>query len=767
MRRLFVLLVLAALAESTFAAKPLCESLLAKAHEKPKRLRPTKQWIRANALLGYERTYTSPILETLFPTLDYAYFGLKKQERHQWKNFSRSRAAQLELRSILQKFKTKTKEPIMSSEHADEILRFFKEVLGARSVVLHIGKKEKSAFAPLGYRAHAQPFTFEVTTKWSKKVLVTLEQSCIEVNQAPVTRDELRAAWQDIEDSASINGFQGYIQGGYSSGGGTHLHLGWINENENLWVERPDLLANFLEFPLQRPEVFHLLHSEEDGGANSSAASPFDLDTAYSFLIYEFLLRLKSLHLHKATSAEVMHYYKNNLNQELKSHDRFISLKNIDEHNPRIELRLLRSFSSLDEMEANADFWLAVVHKLNSRHPYAHDTNAWLRRFETFESISPLVMLDRNKKLLNELRLSSKTQRILLGINGIDQTDQPYYSNLFLHPKSRAKIHRAATYLPSNHLTSRVEIEWSNQDYPKSAKAKIIYSNDEVFVEPNADGGFSGTFDYFKTDDRYALVLVYDSKNNELVDRFAVKIEGGQEEYTDISFGIPVEEAFSDPKFFERFFIIGLRYLSGYKLDQDLRWDTTQQTAKPNSKTIKNNQAIIDADLGSFPELRDYLSSERFIEGQHIPVRVNLSQSSIFNTFNAVYINGVKVIPRLHHSPYGTMFDVSNVRDFFPDLKVSDNKLAMHVLIEFKNTKGELVVKNMLSRWDFKNQVHDIGGEIKFKDDQEKLEVMLNILRNMRSQYSESDNPSGFAQFLQKTFPEYGLKENKNSGDGR
>lgn len=705
----------------------------------------TRKWIRHNALIGYERTYTSPILENLFPSDDFLYLNIPEPFERSWANLSRQKKAQTEMLELLQSIKTRTGKRSITAEQATEIVKFFRGALGATSVVMHVGKQKlENPKVDLGSKPHMQPFTFEVVTRWGTNVFVVLEQACIEVNQEPVARDRLRAHWDPLEKAANRAKFFSNSQTGESGGGGAHLNLGWRNAEQNLWVLRPDLLAEFLELPLQRPEMLFLLRSEEDFGRHGSAPTPFEGSTTTAMYMYEFLLRLKSLHLEGASPSKVKKFFKQNLEAELRNHNQYISLKHLDQENPWIEIRMQASLASLDQMEAAADLWLEALYR--SRHNYAISTyKQWDHRFDNANSINPLEMLDRIRAYLDKLQLSDSTRQALLDINQIDQTDQAFYNHIKIWPPTPARILRAATYLPSENAYSRVAIEWTNDSYPLDVDGEFIYS-DRVEKFSSKNGVIKGTFSRSFLSSGYILALVYDRRTKTLIDRFAIESTPDEFGGAQIEFGLPVEHAIHDDAFDQKMFRNGFWRLAGQPV-------TNQEDGNPVARD-KKSESIFNA----LPELRTkFAMRQKMGNGpSHLKLSFELPSRPIAVDVVNLYVNGKNIPFKKIQQVAGLSIESENLYDHFPIINSVANAVYFHVM--FRQSTG--ILNHFFAKWDLEHQELDFTKAGPMADKSKSALTMLGIKENTPTVFGPLDAPESMKAFLNEFFNNYEAIEN-------
>ncbi|HVJ64487.1 MAG TPA: hypothetical protein VM901_04465 [Bdellovibrionota bacterium] len=713
---------------------------------------PTKEWVLKHAKLGVERTYTSPILEGLMPDKNDLHPEKIKRFERRWDNFDRSRNAHREFTQALLSVNRDDGKRILSEEQAREILRFLKRGLGAKHVHMMIGFPSRGKHPDFNYELHFQTFSFAVTTVDGRKLFITPEQACIEVNQDPVYRDEIRAHWEPVESLVNAHGFFSVSRTGESGGGGTHVHLGWDSEENNLWLLRPDLFADFLEFPVQYPELEYLLHAHEDTGPHGSAPTFIQLPEQAITLMLELMLRLKSLHLTGATPREVQHFYAQKIDDALLEHNQYLSMKNMIQPNPRIEIRSHASFEGIDEIEAAVDLWLASLTWLN--HDYRFQSpSQWQKRAPEMKGLDPLAMYDDLERLLRSLGLSASTRKTLYGINQIYPATQGFYHDVQLSPGSGLKVLRAASYPLSESPYSSLSIEISNPEYPKHVRAKVIYS-DQSNLQSSHYGKLRLRLGLHYQRDTHGFVLIYEKGTDRLVDRFGFRSVPTGHGHLQLEIGINpatliAEESFQSGFFHEGFLKIGNIGIGPNMIDFNPVDQLDRRQRRARQEEIFKIFAALPELLPMFlhgrgpsPSLARAIPEIHFENHDEAPVR-----------FKAVYANGKRVefqqLQRAHFSQVIT----EDLLKGLPDLQVIDGKLLVVLALIPEGDYDKDHLFYYLVEWDEPSRTMSVRKEGIYSD-MDPVPYFFRIYGNMPETFGPEDRPDLMGDYFKAYFPE-------------
>lgn len=419
---------------------------------------PTAEWLREHFRVGVERTFSSHALADL-----YAEGPFKKNIEggarfYSYFNLSQSVATQKRLRAQLNAAGGGVKP-----KHIRELMRFLVDILGARDVELHLGQEAHRKYKPtttnfkLEFNPHFQPYTLLVQTRWGRSAVVTLEPACIEVNFNPASLDTLDAVWGSLEKRAAAAGFFNTEAEGGHGGGSTHMHLGWDQLADNLWLLRPDLTARMIFLPMKYRFLMYFWNNIADHGGGSNVALPFEGDRAEFGSIQEYMFLLSQMAFSQTSVTERAEWIRDYSPAGLGAHYRAVSLQHfITEDNPRLQIRFQRSVRTFREVQLLAETWLRIVaFLLSSDDLFMNMRNSEIWYKPTYKW-SPAVMRQEMVSFLNTLGWSESEAAEIMQIGGQEAGHSQFAKFEILDPRFAQATY---AFLPSHpHPSADIEV---------------------------------------------------------------------------------------------------------------------------------------------------------------------------------------------------------------------------------------------------------------------------------------------------------------------
>jgi hypothetical protein len=417
-------------------------------------------------------------------------------------------------------------------------------------------------------KLNGQFFTFSVITHNDKKLWVTVEAGCLEVNQEPGTRNDLHDKWYDLDKRAKSLGFYPSLKPGeagnfYQMDGAAHFNFGWKNPQNNLWLRRPDLLANFLELPLIVPSIMYLLSHHNDLSQSGNSSNPYNTHLEHVVKFNQFISRLRSfISTENISNEEIFKLIDKIIPGLYRMHSVYINLKKFKLPNPYLELRFQLSFDDVATMEAVADFWIEVIYLLLNKGLTPIFANGVFSG-KTYDNMHPFDLIDQIKRFFVILDLEPSLRLKLLNIQNLRQKKDPYTEYLVDQQSSIELVgkQRSYTSVDDKNVYS-FEIKSPNSKY------------ELLILDPSSDKIVSTVNHKFRVNlsvlpiekRKIFLASIYDSKNKNIIGSFAITLQ--QNEFgAQIQLGIPLESINSDAKFFEDFFFLPFRRLGGIDLN--------------------------------------------------------------------------------------------------------------------------------------------------------------------------------------------------------
>jgi len=525
---------------------------------------PSLEWVNKHALMGFERTYTSRRLDDVLPTDDLRHpLGIPYQKLS-WSDFANKKSQQQKFKRKLLSLTTKSGKAFFNGHHVNEITRFFENVMQADKVEFHFSAKEKNKIKLLSFDQHNQTFLFKITAINGREYILTIEDGSIEVNQNPTAVEKQYSTWKDLDSRAARHQFFPKLDGAIA-GGGTHLHFGWDSRENNLWLKRPDLLAQVLKFPLLFPEVFYLMHTHNDLGPNSSVVQPWDFEDAHEKIweFNEFIADLERMSKMLDVSPEfVSTFLMVHTPSFLRHHNSYISLKNIDTHNPRIEIRLI-DLTTTSQLRATARFWRAVLFVVFI------ETLALDEDSQHVWDISPRAHIKRAIYLMGLLpSFSPKDRQDLLGVNQAIEREKPLWHDVRVVNDLNIQLLSVYEFLPSHNPVQKLEIVFYTDQYPDNSYVVAFSSTTNTY------GNVTGNKIVFELSykpgiDQFQYVAVYDEGFDNIIDSFEIYIDARNPEQVLVEFGSKMSTK-NPAKFKKLFFTEGLWTISDVPINAEI-----------------------------------------------------------------------------------------------------------------------------------------------------------------------------------------------------
>jgi hypothetical protein len=432
----------------------------------------TEEWLQDHMRFGPEVTFTNEILFELpnppLPKFD-------RSIRFNRRNLKRLCTGVL------------TETTVYTQVQIQEVIRFLEDVLKVKSGQLDL-RSYSELFDPtemLGlreasYLVHRQPVTFSVVLPNGRSATLTIEHGAIEVNQSPQAINEIRPTWARIFRRAKAHGYQGNMY--FASGGGRgHVHLGFDSFKNNLFMARPLLLQRLIILPLIYPGMIYHLHDQSDFGPDSTIETPYG-DGAEKQR--DFLRFLWSIFTNQDMSPHVFNTWLGiNLPEALKNHDSFLSFKNINSDNPRVEVRFQRGYATLSDVTTIAHFWLRsllvlVNAKVSDFIPPDFSEHPYEKR--------PSELSADFKHWMKRIGLSRHHQEALWNFGGDDLRGSiPLVST----PDSKLQDIKASPFISTPEHPSNIEVLLP---YPREALSRPLFVKINGHIEPTsqvAQGG--------------------------------------------------------------------------------------------------------------------------------------------------------------------------------------------------------------------------------------------------------------------------------------
>lgn len=600
------------------------------------RLDVSDEWLDENMLLGYERTYTSPKLSTLLNENENRFPNHLKTHRQVWQSFSDNKTAQGQMGDYLLSLKNGSGKNFFTKAHIKEITKFLVRVVDADRVSMMVADHRKRYEPRMGYVPHRQTFGFVVSTRSGEDLFITLEDTAIEVNKAPVLRRDLKKTWHGLDERASGHGFRPRTPD--NDGGGAHLHIGWKNPDQNLWLLRPDILAKFVAEPLLNPSLFYLLHSHLDLGRHSTAKTPMDdPNPPKSVAEYVgFFSALRDLSYSPDFSVDhVREQFRSGVPKGLLNHNSYISLKNIGEPSPRVEVRLHHSFDNGDQMHAAANLWLEIIKKARGDRsvlkvtPGCESNQVWDR--------TPTLLSFIANKTLESFPLSSRDKKSLRSVNGIHKKLRPLYHKVKVRPGIGVKLFDVEEFLASDYGFGRVMTVLQNVSYPKGTRLTVYSSDLRQEMNLLNETFFSVPLYYAIAAEQYYFCAVRNSKGK-IIDHFFIKVDARDMYQVKVDMGIGAEEAFSDKGFNEKFNFYGLRRFAGINLNHNLKPSLHSSINQKKDWHIKEMSEVFK----EFPEFAKKIQNHDYESLSVLPVEMTFSYGNVDYVENIEVFYGKK-----------------------------------------------------------------------------------------------------------------------------
>ncbi len=384
-------------------APPLfCKKVVAAKPEKSQFLVPeviTWDWILREVLIGPEVTFTNRHLETMDTVFINPWTDHPPLLRVE---------ANAEGRMATEEWITKA-SPNISKAAQREILKLLFDVLPTKTITAERNQSQESELShthspgTLRIRTNTSSLHFRVLTEDGRTLLVHPEPGAIEINQAPTTLDKLGSIWSDIFERAEALGFSG-TRGPTYGGGGGHIHLGFKDRRLDLFLARPDILADFALFPIVHPSTMFLLRESSEYHQLSASESPLDNPTIPREISdFENLTKMEPTHS-KGIRPSIKSL-RDIMPHSLTAHDSYISLKNYfrkgRKQRSSVEVRYPRAFNSFDDLYAAALLQLKIINFATEKRatsPIAENYNYHTLRYlqKDWQRVQYLLDLDES-----------------------------------------------------------------------------------------------------------------------------------------------------------------------------------------------------------------------------------------------------------------------------------------------------------------------------------------------------------------------------------
>ncbi len=426
-----------------------------------------RTWLKKNLLLGPEVAISSDIIDTIPNAVKLIGSGSRSIQSH--KKWDITHYSQNQLVELLL-----TRKNYLSRTQAKELVRLVHEISNIRRIHLHRNAPNLEIQTPEGakYQVHTcnSIFCFEIELKDQSTMTVNIEDGAAEINRPPILMADRAKYWKSLMNRLNRAGF--YDSPHFASGGGGgHIHLGFKNANEHLFISNPQILSGLIAFFLKHPGIIFGLKELADYDYDSTS-NLYIQDEDYREGIIYTLNKMAEFHKQK-------HFIKPNKECKeerlcalksviglLSNHDSFVSLKNYFVHrNPTTEIRFPRTIKTFEDLEALTDFLFELIVYI-----YEHPPKKNLKERELYlpqDHPTPILEADFDL-VLDALSLDESTKIRLKNFNGdnvfqeksvINRTNHPYFENVKVTeaPPKPNYFTRYSLKLPKSFLESEAQ----------------------------------------------------------------------------------------------------------------------------------------------------------------------------------------------------------------------------------------------------------------------------------------------------------------------
>ena len=321
-------------------------------------LREVKKLVAQRLLLGPEVTFSTPVLQQVSQRQIYL---VRDRDVHQYYRYQKREEAFELIHTLM---------PQYPKEALEEVRRFVDGVFEFDFIEVHSMAGSRELWAvddQVGIHVPSILLLLRIRNHPRSWVALSLEPACIEVNFAPQKIDEIRSVWAPVFERAHELGFVGYT-GLASGGGGGHMHLGFTGGGAgNVFYTNPAYLSEFLLTPLLLSGMRSALASVNDHGSMSNLITPMDREHPEKFLDF---VKIWNTSFSSPSSADFRRTFRQEAQLDLiasateamlRDHFSYVSLKNFFTEDPRIEMRFIRAYQSLEDLEAVAQMFYHML----------------------------------------------------------------------------------------------------------------------------------------------------------------------------------------------------------------------------------------------------------------------------------------------------------------------------------------------------------------------------------------------------------------------
>ena len=313
-------------------------------------LQKFQEIILKELLLGPEVTFSNDILQEV----THAQIETSQDRNlHQYYSAQQSTEAFEQVRMLL---------PHYPEEALQEVQRFIGGVFEVESIEVHSmasGKALLEIDDGVSIHVPSALLVLRIRNHSRKWVALSLEPGCVEVNFSPQKLSEVRSVWTPIFDRAHALGFTGYT-GLASGGGGGHMHVGF--EGRNIFESSASYLKEFLLVPLWFSGMRTSLAAVNDYGEGSNLITPMDRDPSNLTAFLRFLKDWEKLFGSFRRNETLIHHVRALVAAAgLSDHFSYVSMKNFFAGSPRLEMRFIRAYQSIEDLMAISHMVYAMV----------------------------------------------------------------------------------------------------------------------------------------------------------------------------------------------------------------------------------------------------------------------------------------------------------------------------------------------------------------------------------------------------------------------